>query len=76
MHRSGVRFPKAALSRLPSGLFGRVLEGQHALVGLAWAPCSPQLVRIQFGEGPVELVRNPIEIVRKEPGVNVECHRG
>jgi transposase len=37
-------------------LFGRILEGQHALVGLAWASCG------QFREGPVELVRNSVEI--------------
>jgi hypothetical protein len=69
MRRSGVRFPKAALKAfvLTSCLFGRILEGQHALVGLAWAPCSPHLVRIQFRESPVELVRNRIKIVPKSP---------
>jgi hypothetical protein len=35
---------------LTSGLFGRILEGQHALVGLAWKRGSPRLVRIQFRE--------------------------
>jgi hypothetical protein len=76
MRRSGVRFPKAALKprALAIRLFGRILKMHYALVGLAWKPRGPHLIRIQFREGPVELIRNSIEIVRKEPGVNVECH--
>jgi hypothetical protein len=52
-------------------LFGRILEGS-----LPWLDLLGSLVvRIWSAfsfEGSVELVRNRIEIVRKEPGVNVE----
>jgi hypothetical protein len=67
---------KIALGRLyrwPTLTIGRILEGQHALVGLAWKSCGP-LVAFKFRVGAVELVRNPIEIVREEPGVDVQGH--
>ena len=76
MRRSGVRFPEAALRSfgLTSVLFGRILEGQHCLIGSLRMLISPHLVRIQFREGPVELVRNGVEVVGEEACVDVEGH--
>jgi hypothetical protein len=44
------------------------------LVGLAWKSCRQHLVAFKFRVGAVELVGNRIEIVREEPGVDVQGH--
>ena len=59
---------------LASGLFGRILKGQSRLVGPVRAPFGPHMVRIQFRERAVEPVRNCVEIVRKQTGIDVEGH--
>ena len=38
------------------------------------SPSGPHLVRIRFGEGPVELVRNSIKIMGEQAGVDIQGH--
>ena len=78
MRRSGVRFPEAAPRSfgLASRLFWRILEGQLGLILPVPAPFGPHLVRIRSREGPVELVRNGVEVIGEEAGIDVEGHGG
>ena len=44
------------------------------MVPTVWTPISPYLVRICLREGPVELVRNGVEVIGEQSGVDVEGH--
>jgi hypothetical protein len=77
MRRSGLQLSKAAPRALglASSLSWWNIKGQHGLIAPVQAPTSPHLVRIRSREGPVELVRNGVEVIGEQSGIDIEGHR-
>lgn len=77
MRRFGLQISKAAPRALglASSLSWWNIKGQHGLIAPVQAPTSPHLVRIRSREGRVELVRNGVEVIGQQSGINIEGHR-